>query len=762
VDAAARAPRVALVHWGNVIEDYLDAIGLDFEDFRTRMTGGWMFGYLAALRDAGVEPILVCITRSVTSLTMTVHTPTGVRVAALPPTRAYELVHRATRGRRRSRALTGALQYLATPLVRVHRVLRSEGCDTVLVQEYESPRFDVLVRLSRRTGRRAFATYQGGNTTSGGRWGRWIEAPIRRRSMRRADGFVIASAAELDRVATTYGVGTERLAHIPNPVMPQPPVDRAQARRRLGLAADDAVVVWHGRVEIQRKGLDVLLEAWARVRAELAASNPRLVLLGSGGDAAELHRRLDASGFDDVLWIDEFVNDRTRITEVLAVADVYAFASPHEGFAVAPAEAMALGVPVVATSAPGVVDLLPEGEASGGIVVPVGDVDALAAGIVRLLRAPELARTVGQAARTRVDAGLSLAAVGAGLRTFLFGGESESPATCAPPADDVEPLATTPTFSVIMAVHDAATTIGEALTSALEQVPPPLEVIVCDDGSTDDLEGALAPFRSQIRLVRKEQGGEASAKNRAAAEAVGDFVVILDADDRYLPGRLAALGALAQARPDLDILTTDAHFEVGGESIGRCYRDDFTFEVDDQRTGIIRRNFVFGLAAIRRTRFAEVGGFSEDVRHSADWDCWVRLILSGSRAGLVTAPLAAYRLHESSMNADRLSMYRGRRVTLERVLGNPDATEHEREVARGRIAAEDRRIALEELNVALDTGDRAARDLGLRLLRMPAVGRGTRLRAAAAVVAPRVAGAVVHRRRSRYWRAAGDVRLPRS
>jgi glycosyltransferase involved in cell wall biosynthesis len=336
------------------------------------------------------------------------------------------------------------------------------------------------------------------------------------------------------------------------------------------------------------------------------------------------------------------------------------------------------------------------------------------------------------------------------------------PETLAPPPPDgVRPLTAPPSFSVIMAVHNGAPTIGEAIASALTQDPPPREVVICDDGSTDDLLGALAPFGGAVDLVRKPQGGEASAKNRAAAEAGGDFVVILDADDVFLPGRLAALGALAMERPDLDLLTTDAFMEAGGVRVARCYERQ-TFETEDQRAGILRRNFIFGLAAIRRTRFAEVNGFSEDVRYTADWDCWIRLILGGSRAGLVCAPLAAYRLHESSMNADRLAIYRGRRTTLGRAMAMSGLRDDERTLIRERIAHEDRRIALEELSVALGERRPGARRIAARVARRADISRTARVKAAAATLAPALAGAAIRRRTARYWRAAGDLRLPRA
>ena len=175
------------------------------------------------------------------------------------------------------------------------------------------------------------------------------------------------------------------------------------------------------------------------------------------------------------------------------------------------------------------------------------------------------------------------------------------------PAGHVEPAAT-PSFSVIIAAYEAAETVGEAIESALSQTLPPLEVVVCDDGSTDDIAGAVAPYARDIVFLRQENGGEASAKNAAARAASGEYVVVLDADDLYLPGRLEALAELARARPDLDILTTDALIEVDGAVIRRCYTGSFRFEADDQRRAILRENFVFGHVAVRRERLPRRGG----------------------------------------------------------------------------------------------------------------------------------------------------------
>ena len=128
----------------------------------------------------------------------------------------------------------------------------------------------------------------------------------------------------------------------------------------------------------------------------------------------------------------------------------------------------------------------------------------------------------------------------------------------APAESAVPARCETPRLSIVVPVFNAAGTVCEALESALTQLPPPSEVIVSDDGSTDDLDTALQPFTDRVRLVRGPNRGTSAARNRGAAVATGELIGLLDADDIWLQGRAAALTAAAARRPDLTIFTTDA------------------------------------------------------------------------------------------------------------------------------------------------------------------------------------------------------------
>jgi GT2 family glycosyltransferase len=331
----------------------------------------------------------------------------------------------------------------------------------------------------------------------------------------------------------------------------------------------------------------------------------------------------------------------------------------------------------------------------------------------------------------------------------------------APPSRATLPPAPGPSFSIVVAAYQSAATIGEALASAFAQTLRPLDVVVCDDGSTDELAEALAPFADRITLVRQENAGEGAAKNAAVRAAAGDFAVFLDADDVFDPERLKALAELAAARPDLDVLTTDAYLEVDGSVVRRCYDETWAFEVEDQRSAILERNFVFGLAAVRRSTFLAAGGFDITLRYASDWDLWSRLILDGAAAGLVAEPLATYRLRTTSLSAQRAALLRGRCAVLEKALTRADLSAAERARAEQALAGNRRAATIAEAQQALIEGGRGARSAAVRLATAPSLPLATRVKALAATVAPRRAGRLLARERDRSGAPGpAGLRLP--
>ena len=406
-----------MLPWGDVFEDFLDRLGVSFNELQEEFVGSWMFGYAAALATAGVRTVIVCPTSRVERLVAATHQPTGAELRFLPTSRIHATL-RAHRlegrldGRRDPRLLARAVAthvapYFGTPPCALGALLRREGCDALLCQEYEDPRFDVCVAVGRRAQVPVFGTFQGADY----RLSR-LERPLRPRSIRASAGLIVGAQRELERVRVAYDVPERKLSHILNPVDTElwRRIDGGTARAELGIPEAAVVVAWHGQVQLERKGLDLLLEAWSALGGDHDA---RLILVGSGEDAAEVARRASAAG--GVHLVDEWVQDRARIRAILSAADLYAFPSRHEGLPVAPLEAMACGLPVVGAAANGVEDVVGD----TGIVVPTGDAGALGAALRDLLADGDRRAELGRRARRRVAERFALGPVGAALRSFL-------------------------------------------------------------------------------------------------------------------------------------------------------------------------------------------------------------------------------------------------------------------------------------------------------------------------------------------------------
>jgi glycosyltransferase involved in cell wall biosynthesis len=419
----ARRPTVVLLPWGDVFVDFLDRLGVSFEELRDEFTGSWMFGYAAALATAGVRTVIVCPTSHVRARMSAVHTPTGAELRMLPSSHAHSWLRSHALegrldGRRDPRSVARATAthlapYLGTPAVALARLLRRERGDALLCQEYEDPRFDVCVALGRVARVPVFGVFQGADYQLSR-----LERPLRPHSIRASAGLVVGAGRELERVRDAYGVSPERLARIFNPVDLRTwrPGDGGHAIAEVGISPTATVVAWHGQVQLWRKGLDVLLDAWRRVTTARPERELRLLLVGAGEDVGEVRRRVEALSLTDVRLLDEWVRDPDRLRGILSAADVYVFPSRHEGLPVAPLEALACGIPVVGADASGVRDVV--GDA--GVVVPRDDPDALARALGELLDDDELRLSLAARARPRVEEHFSLESVGAQLRRFLI------------------------------------------------------------------------------------------------------------------------------------------------------------------------------------------------------------------------------------------------------------------------------------------------------------------------------------------------------
>jgi len=302
-----------------------------------------------------------------------------------------------------------------------------------------------------------------------------------------------------------------------------------------------------------------------------------------------------------------------------------------------------------------------------------------------------------------------------------------------------------PRLSVIVTYFRGERTVGDAVRSVLAQTLPPHEIVICDDGSPDDLDAGLGELREHVRVVRKENGGTGSALNAAAAAASGDYLVQLDVDDAFCPRRLEAVAAVLAARPDVDIVTGDALIEHGERVIASMGRLNPPALARGRET-MLERNWIPWPAA-RRSLVMRHGGWDVRFKVFEDWDCWLRLVLAGAVVAYVHEPLYRWRLSpDSRSSVSRVAHYEDHVLMTEKALQGSDLTPAERARTASLLASRLRSLRRARARDAVLERAPDARRRSLAVLADGGIERATRAKAALAVLSPSLAGGLLARR----------------
>lgn len=199
-----------------------------------------------------------------------------------------------------------------------------------------------------------------------------------------------------------------------------------------------------------------------------------------------------------------------------------------------------------------------------------------------------------------------------------------------------------PLVSVVIPAYNRAAVVGRAVESALAQTYPRLEIVVVDDGSTDDTLAALARFGDRIRIRRQANAGPSAARNRGARESSGEILAFLDSDDAWKPEKIERqVRMLAAGGPEIACCVCAAEL-IGEDGTRRS-----TFRISEVDNGseegywldpapvVATRFLLFNqVVAVRRPAFESVGGFREELRILEDHDLAFRLALLGPWAYL--------------------------------------------------------------------------------------------------------------------------------
>lgn len=184
-----------------------------------------------------------------------------------------------------------------------------------------------------------------------------------------------------------------------------------------------------------------------------------------------------------------------------------------------------------------------------------------------------------------------------------------------------------PAVSVVIPAYNAAWCIRKAIDSVLAQEFRDFELLVVNDGSTDDTADVLATYGDAIQVVPQRNGGLANARNAGIRESRGEFVAFLDADDWWLSGKLTRQVDLLRTRPSIGFASTAARVEdPDGRLLNVWACTACTGPFLPRLFGANGDVAGSGSAVMARRRlFVEVGGFDESLRSLEDVDMWMRL-----------------------------------------------------------------------------------------------------------------------------------------
>jgi glycosyltransferase involved in cell wall biosynthesis len=215
-------------------------------------------------------------------------------------------------------------------------------------------------------------------------------------------------------------------------------------------------------------------------------------------------------------------------------------------------------------------------------------------------------------------------------------------------------------ISVVIPAFNASKYIGETIQSVLRQTLPADEVVVIDDGSTDDTSAIAAGFGPPVRVIRIPNSKLPSARNRGVEEAKGEWIAFIDADDLWADNKLERQMQELSRHPEADLCYT-GRIVLVQSPVSTILGD--IIKVPPGATiahEMLQTNkFPPSCVVIRRSTFLAVGGHDTSFHYVEDWDLWLRLLKAGVKFVDCPEPLLQYRVHPDNMTHNAIPLLEG-------------------------------------------------------------------------------------------------------
>lgn len=233
-----------------------------------------------------------------------------------------------------------------------------------------------------------------------------------------------------------------------------------------------------------------------------------------------------------------------------------------------------------------------------------------------------------------------------------------------------------PKVSIVIPTYNRARFLPKAIQSALGQPFADLEVILVDDGSTDDTRQVVASFTDpRLMYVYQENQGATAAFNAGLARATGTYVSILGSDDWYEPGGLARLARVLDASAEVGLAAGGYTFVDAHGAVIQKARPWVGAPVLDVTAWLYGCPVLLQAALIRRSWIERVGGFDPAIPSIQDWDFGLRLARAGCRMAWVHEPIFCYRIHGNQIMSNTAATGAELLVMLDRFFADPTVPE---------------------------------------------------------------------------------------
>jgi glycosyltransferase involved in cell wall biosynthesis len=230
-----------------------------------------------------------------------------------------------------------------------------------------------------------------------------------------------------------------------------------------------------------------------------------------------------------------------------------------------------------------------------------------------------------------------------------------------------------PKVSIIIPAYNQAQYLAEAIRSALAQTYRNYEIIVVDDGSTDDTPQVAKQFNGQVHYLRQENQGLAGARNTGIRQARGEYIALLDSDDAWQPNYLQVMTDLAAQHPEASVFYCPVvYMDAKGHELPQPGNRQ-VLSPEEIYSTLLRANFLVpSTILMRRSVVMEAGLFDPAFRRLQDWDLWLRLLRDRHIFVGIGEPLVRYRLHTENLSSDPGGGQRAALAMMEKLFGPDD------------------------------------------------------------------------------------------